>query len=145
GTCTFDLQGIDAVLRDITQKYNGESQVYITGFEAGAHLAWAMAFLHPERLKGAIVVAGNFRNRCLNDNNLSFSNDKHFPIVGVVGAQDTDWASGGKLYSQWLEGKKLATQRGYDHIIEKIIPQKGHEPMPKEVLEIIDTFLKANK
>lgn len=38
GTCAFDLQGLDAVLQDVTQWYNGEARIHITGFEAA--LIW---------------------------------------------------------------------------------------------------------
>src|SRR4051812_37367877 len=64
GICSFDLGGIDAVLADVRQRYHGEARIYLTGFEAGAHLVWSMVLNQPERLAAAIPIAGNYRSRC---------------------------------------------------------------------------------
>jgi hypothetical protein len=38
GVCNFDLPGLRQVIDDVRTTYHGEARVYLTGFEAGAHL-----------------------------------------------------------------------------------------------------------
>ncbi|HMW32168.1 MAG TPA: hypothetical protein PLG25_07160 [bacterium] len=146
GTCTFDLQGLDAVLKDVTQKYNGEARIHITGFEAGAHLAWAMTFLQPEKIKSIVVVAGNFRSRCLGEAILPVAGEhRNLPLINLVGSLDSSWSSGGRLYDQWLEGKTLAQRQGYVNITEHVIQDKGHRPMPEDVFIQIESLRQKSK
>ena len=134
--CKFDIEGLQQIIQDVKSNYSGSDKVFITGFEAGTHLVWAMVFQHPELLCAAAPVAGNFRNRCMEND--QFSTDRslvELPIRNFTGTADNDFGSKGYLYSQYLEAKNLAVAHGYKNITESKIPGKGHEPMPREVLE----------
>ena len=66
------MDGITQIIADVQQEYNGEKKNFITGFEAGAHTVWQFVFQHPERLKAAAPVAGNYnRNSCMTEEGFS--------------------------------------------------------------------------
>ena len=63
--CKFDIDGLQNILKDIKKNFSGTDKFFITGFEAGTHLVWAMVFQHPELLYAVAPVAGNYRSRCM--------------------------------------------------------------------------------
>ena len=144
-TCNFDIQGLQNIIKEVREKYSGSEKVFITGFEAGAHLLWTILFQHPEWIYVAAPVEGNFRNRCLENN--SFSKDEYRTKVLInnfIGAEDEFFGAKGNLYSQYLEAKKLALKHGYKNISETIIKNKGHEPLPGNVIDYFYTVWKKN-
>ena len=64
GRCRFDLDGLQAVLRDVAARDGGEPRAWLTGLEAGAHTVFLAAFAHPEWLRAAAVISGNWVGRC---------------------------------------------------------------------------------
>jgi len=144
--CKFDMEGLQSIIKDIQKNYAGTGKFFITGFEAGTHLVWAMIFQHPELLYAAAPVAGNYRSRCMESN--SFSNDAsriQLPIRNFTGSKDEDFGVNGKIYSQYVEAKNVAILHGYKNISETVIPGKGHIPLPTEVLEYFNTVWKSIK
>lgn len=144
GDCAFDMEGLQSVLTDVRKNYSAEEKYFITGFEAGAHLVWAVTFQHPEQLLAAIPVAGNYRSRCMESND--FSDDKSksaLPIMAFSGSDDTSFGKNGKVYYQWEEAKKLALDHGYKNVSETIIQGKGHIPLPDEVMTFINSIYKV--
>ncbi|WP_448697608.1 hypothetical protein ACFGVR_12885 [Mucilaginibacter sp. AW1-3] len=142
GVCTFDEEGLTQVIKDVQKTYNGESKYFITGFEAGAHLVWAMTFLHPEQLRAAAPVDGNYRGRCMETD--PFSNHPsrvNLPVMEFIGQTDRNSALGQMIYGQWNTAKKLAIDHGYKNISETIVPGKGHVPMPDEVLKYFASIM----
>jgi predicted peptidase len=134
--CRFDMEGIVQVVHDVQKAYQGEDHFYITGFEAGTHIVWAMIFKHPELLDAAAPVAGNYIGRCVD--NGSFSSDPSrasLPIRSFVGSQDKPFGPGGPVYYQWQKAKQLAMNHGYKNIAEIIVAGKDHTPMPQETLQ----------
>ncbi len=100
GDCQFNDEGIGKIIQEVTSKYNGEKKVYITGFEAGAHALWSIVFNHPEWLKAAAPVAGNFRNRCVELGKVSNdASKKNLPIKSFVGDGDEYFRPGKNLQS----------------------------------------------
>ena len=143
GDCQFNEEGLQSVIKEISAKYNGEPKVYLTGFEAGTHVLWATVFNHPEWLKAAASVAGNFRNRCVEPNKISTDpSRKNLPIKSFVGSKDEYFSPGGKIYNQWTEPKALATSHGFENISETVIQGKDHVPMPVEVMSYFNSMLK---
>ncbi len=135
GICSFDMDGVEQIVRDVQKKYNGTDKFFVTGFEAGTHLVWAMVFKHPEELFAACPVAGNYRSRCLEDGKFSDHPSRvRLPIQAFYGSQDTLCAPGGKIYYQWEDAKKEALAHGYRNINERVIHGKGHVPLPDEIL-----------
>ncbi|MBX7150097.1 hypothetical protein K1X84_00555 [bacterium] len=145
GTCTFDMEGLAAVMRDVRKQFHGDERFYITGFEAGAHLLWAYTFAHPQQLSGVAAVACNYIRRCVDEKiNTIHSSEAHLPIRYFVGGTDTLWAAGKRLYGQWKEAEKTAGELGFKSVTEEVIPNKGHEPMPAEILKYFyDLYSKA--
>ncbi len=143
GDCKFNEDGISQIIRDVQKEYHGEQKYFITGFEAGAHTTWAMIFSHPENLRGAAVIDGNFRGRCTD----AFSTDPSRVNLPVCAFQaDIDSLEIGKiLQSQWLDAKKLAIEHGFKNLSEKRIYGKGHIPMPDEVLAYFFEILNSRK
>jgi poly(3-hydroxybutyrate) depolymerase len=134
-TCRFDMDGIRQVIKDVQQQYNGSEKVYMTGFEAGTHLLWALLFQHPELLYAAAPVAGNYRERCMENGNFSTDPSRTgLPVKNFTGVQDTLLGVKGKLYNQYELAKKQALAHGFRNFSEEVIPGKGHVPMPAEVL-----------
>jgi len=136
GDCKFNMDGITQIVKDVRDQYNGEQKYFITGFEAGAHTVWQFLFQHPERLKGAAPVAGNYnQNSCMTE--ALFSKDAaliNLPVRGFTGSLDTIFGQKGNIYIQWQNAVQAAKAHGYKNISETIIPGKSHEPLPAEVL-----------
>ncbi|HEY6063444.1 MAG TPA: hypothetical protein VIV35_07525 [Chitinophagaceae bacterium] len=136
GDCKFNMDGITRIVTDVQHQYNGEQKYFITGFEAGAHTVWQFVFQHPEKLKGAAPVAGNYnQNSCMTES--LFSKDSslvNLPVRGFSGSIDTLAGPEGIIYSQWKNAIRTAATHGFKNISETIIPGKGHMPFPAEVL-----------
>jgi poly(3-hydroxybutyrate) depolymerase len=144
--CKFDINGLRSIINDVKKDFFGSDKVFITGFEAGTHLVWAMIFQHPELLSAAAPVAGNYRSRCMENN--SFSNDDSrttLPIKNFTGSNDKDFGPDGRFHSQYLEGKNLALSHRYKNISETEVPGKAHVPLPEEVLNYFNSIWKSIK
>ena len=142
GDCQFNSDGIRQIMLDVQKEFNGESKIFITGFEAGAHDLWSIVFNHPEYLRAAAPVAGNFRGRCIASDKISNDGSKSkLPIVSFIGAKDEYFGPSGSNYNQWLDVKQLAVSNGFKNISETIIPNAGHVPMPKKVLDYFSSLL----
>lgn len=147
GDCKFNLDGLTAIAAEVQRDYNTEKKYYLTGFEAGAHTVWQMTFQHPERLKAAIPVAGNYnQNSCMTDN--PFSTDparKTIPIVGFAATKDSFYGPEGRVYFQWMNARKAAEDHGFENVSEKIFPEKGHVPLPGEVFNYVNELYMNEK
>jgi predicted peptidase len=146
GDCKFNMDGILTIVDDVQKKYNGEKQIYATGFEAGTHALWPLVFQHPELLKAAVPVSGNYNSRSCTD--LPVSDDpskKSLIIKAMYGASDeyAAPAANGKsiLYNQYMNAKALAVDHGYGNISEQAIPNKSHEPLVPEIFQFLKTLL----
>jgi poly(3-hydroxybutyrate) depolymerase len=137
GPCSFDLNGLIAVIADVQRKYSGEDKVFMTGLSAGGHLTWAMIFQHPEKLRAAALAAGNYNGRCMRDGQFSTAGDRHgLPIKGFGGETDEHRAGvENSLEDQFHAAATLAKQHGYSNISYEVIPGRGHEAFPDKVLE----------
>jgi predicted esterase len=146
GICQFDMKGLSAVMENERRNHNAEEKFYVTGFEAGAHLLWAMVFQHPEQLQAAIAVAGNYRNRCMEDKIRSTKKSTFdLPILGLYGETDSLFGKHGPMYLQWLEAKRQASQNGYRNCREREIKGKGHIPLPAEIFKNLALLLKKGR
>jgi poly(3-hydroxybutyrate) depolymerase len=147
GDCQFNDEGIVAIIKEVSEKYHGESKVFMTGFEAGAHALWSIVFNHPEMLKAAAPVAGNFRNRCVEQGRISKDLSKtNLPIRSFFGGKvDQNVPPATILLAQWQDAKSVAQANGYKNIAEETAPSKGHEPMPEEVLAYFSSLLLDKK
>lgn len=144
GDCKFNMDGITQIVSDVRHQYNGELKFFITGFESGGHTVWQFAFQHPERLKAAAPVSGNYnKNSCMTES--LFSKDTaviNLPVMGFSGNADTLFGPEAMLYDQWKNARQAAVDHGYKNISETIVPGKGHVPLPAEVLNWFFTIWK---
>jgi len=142
GDCQFNDEGILNIIADVAKQYNGETKVYLTGFEAGTHTLYSMVFNHPETLMAAVPVAGNWRNRCYVAEQITKDpNKKKFPIHSIVGELDEGFGPKGMVYDQWTSVRDLASSNGYKDISETVVPKKGHMPMPGEVWKYFGSLI----
>jgi pimeloyl-ACP methyl ester carboxylesterase len=65
GEFRFDEEGLAAVVADVHARFNGDEQVYLTGWEAGGHTVWALLLRHPERYRAVAPVSTNYLGRWL--------------------------------------------------------------------------------
>lgn len=138
--CQFDLNGLQNIIHDVQQQYHGTHQFFISGFEAGTHLVWATAFLHPEWLYAAATVGGNFRNRCVTSNDISINPARiNLPLLNFVGSRDSLFGKNGKVYNQYIEAKQLAELHGYTNLSETVLNIE-HIPVTTEVLNAFATI-----
>jgi poly(3-hydroxybutyrate) depolymerase len=143
GDCKFNEDGLKQVFTDCKKLFSTEDKFYLTGFEAGTHVLWSLVFHHPEYIKAAIPVAGNYRGRCVDVNAISSDSMKSIiPINALFGEQDGVFGPSSTLYGQWVEAKDLAIKNGYKEVTETIIKGKGHVPMPGEVLTQFSKLLR---
>jgi len=145
--CKFDIDGLQNIIKDVRLNYSGSEKVFITGFEAGTHLVWAMIFQHPELLYAAAPVAGNYRSRCVEGPTFSDSDSRiRLPIKNFTGSEDKDFGINGTIYNQYLEAKNLALSHGYKNISETQVAGRAHVPLPGEVLNyFIDVWKTVKK
>lgn len=144
--CKFDIDGLQSIVKDLKANYGAADKVFITGFEAGTHLVWAMIFQHPELLYAAAPVAGNYRSRCMENDQFSTHDARlRLPIKNFTGADDKGFGVNGTVYNQYLEARKLAIAYGYQNISETEVAGKGHEPLTENVLEYFYSIWKSGK
>jgi poly(3-hydroxybutyrate) depolymerase len=142
GDCAFNAAGINQIIHDVQKEFNGEGKIYLTGFEAGAHDLWSIVFNHPEYLNAAAPVGGNYRGRCVDVNAISKDPSRsNLPITALLGKNDEVFGPSGQLYNQWTDPKKLAQANGYNAVTEIVLADKGHEPLPQEVLAYFNKLL----
>jgi poly(3-hydroxybutyrate) depolymerase len=142
GDCKFNDDGIHQIMSDVQDLYHAEEKYFITGFEAGTHTLWSVVLNHPEYLRAAAPVSGNFRNRCVDDSTISKDPSKiTLPIKGFAGELDAVWGPKGGNFNQWNDAKALAIKNGFKGISETIVAGKEHVPLPKEVLEYFYSLL----
>jgi poly(3-hydroxybutyrate) depolymerase len=142
GDCTFNDEGIAMIISDVKKLYNGEEKVFITGFEAGAHIVWQLTLNHPEMLRASAPVAGNYRSRCVDENNISGNASRsNLPVMAFASDRDDSFGPRSALYSQWTAARDLAIKNGYENVSETIVKGKGHVPLPNEVMSYFFSLL----
>jgi poly(3-hydroxybutyrate) depolymerase len=142
GDCAFNAEGFRHIMADVQKRFHGEEKYFITGFEAGAHMVWSQVFNHPEYLRAAAPVAGNYRSRCVDASAVSKDPSRvNLPVTAFAGLNDEGLDPNSVLYAQWTDAKDLAIKNSYTRVSEKTINGKGHVPMPDEVLQYFYSLL----
>ncbi len=136
GTDDFDMGGLRRIIDDIHDKYNGRARVYVTGFSAGGHLAWAMAFTHPELLAGVAAVDATYTGRGVRSVSVD-SERVTLPIRSFQGDQDPHRES---FERQWIHAEAVATTHGYETVSRVIVAGAHHERMPERVFAWMDSL-----
>jgi hypothetical protein len=140
GNCTFDRDGLDAVLADIQRLDAADSVVMLAAFEAGGHVAWAQLFSHPQRIAAAALVTPNYIGRCVDEAGIPrFAEHRMPPVRAFAGGRDSLWSADSPIRGQWLRARALALAHGFQSLTEIVVPDKGHELMASELLEFLDS------
>jgi poly(3-hydroxybutyrate) depolymerase len=146
GDCQFNEDGIRQIIKDVKEAFQVEEKIFVTGFEAGTHQLWSLVFSHPEYFKAVASVAGNYRGRCVDAKAISTDSSRiNLPIMAFSGLKDEAFGPNGFLYEQWKEVKTLAEKNGFKNIKETILPEGGHSPVPKDVLDYFNKFVKIER
>lgn len=143
GRCKWDVDGILAVVRDVKKRYGGEDRVFLTGWEAGGHPVWTMAFQHPEALRAAAPSCPNYIGRCMESG--AFSSDPsraELPINVFMARDDPACVEGGILRKQADLASKLAREHGYQKVSMTPVAAKEHGAHPQEILAYFSSLLK---
>ncbi len=135
GQFQFDLDGINAIMRDVKKEYGGEDKYFITGLEAAGHTIWGILFNNPESVRGAVLVCPNYAGRWVDEQHISSAPDRiTLPIRNFVGTKDTLCAPGNPIYTQMQKAIAVAEAHGYKNVLVTPVAGKGHERLAEEVL-----------
>ena len=132
GDWRFDDEGLAAVVTDVHRRFGGDVRYFLTGWEAGTHTVFALAFNHPERLAAVAPVCPNYAGR-----NVVFSSSPArltLPFRVFAGSRDPMWAKGKPLYEQTKGAEAEASTHGFKFSY-KVVAGKGHEPLAGNVLD----------
>jgi len=125
----FDTAGVIAIITDMRTRFNPTLPVYLTGFSAGAHLAWSFALTHPDRLAGAAMASANFAGRRIVEASSRVTDE--VPVRGFVGEADSRFEV---LSDQWHAARTLALKCGHRDLDRVVVSGAGHSPFAREVL-----------
>ena len=132
--CKFDTDGIAAVAADIRKLFGGEDRYFLTGWEAGGHTVWSMIFEHPEALRAVAPAVTNYAGRCLESGFSTAVARVDLPIIVFQVASGRDAPPGKYVYMQSQQAMKIAVERGFHNVSERIVADKPHGPLAEEVL-----------
>ena len=142
GNCRFDEDGLTAVLKEVRALYNTDSQFFITGWEAGAHVAIAQLFQHPGRIRAVAVVTPNFIGRCVTPPTSGLADQESvIPVRVFHGENDPVWTKGNPLFATWPRLDSAARSRGFRNVRDTLVKNGGHGPLAAETLNYFGSFL----
>ena len=133
----FDTDGIAAAVADVHRDFGGEEKYYLTGWEAGGHTVWAMAFDHPELLAAVAPVCPNYASRYV-----KWSSDpsrSSLPIRFFVSDGDPGFGPGSPIFSQCQRAVDEGRSHGFK-VSQKVVPGDVHGPLPGPVLAWFDSL-----
>jgi poly(3-hydroxybutyrate) depolymerase len=143
GQFKFDVDGINAVMKDVVRDFGAEDKYFITGLEAGGHTVWGILFNHPEATRGAALVCPNYLGRWVDERQISSAAERmNLPIRNFVGTNDDLCAPGNPIYTQMQKAMSLAEVHGYKNVSLTRVDGKGHERLPEEVLAYFSSLIK---
>ena len=133
--CGFDFDGIAAVAADVRKLYHGESQYFLTGWEAGGHTVWALLFAHPEEVRAAAPAVTNYAARCMDGGFKNSPARVNLPVTVFQVDTERDKAPGRYVYLQSQEAMKTAREHGFENVSQRVAAGRPHGPLAEEVLE----------
>jgi hypothetical protein len=141
GPFVFDMDGITAIMQDVTKQYGGDNKYFITGLEAAGHTVWGILFSHPEVVRGAALVCPNYLGRWVDDAHISPAAERGaLPIRNLIGTNDTLCAPGSPIYTQMQKAMSVAEAHGYKNVSLMRVEGKGHERLAETVLAYFSTL-----
>ena len=142
GPFKFDMDGIAAIIQDVTKQYGGEDKYFITGLEAAGHTVYGVLFNHPEAVRGAAIVCPNYLGRWVDEAHMSAAPERSaLPIRNLVGTKDSLCAPGTPIYTQMQKAISVAEAHGYKNVSLTPVEGKGHERLADEVLAYFSSLM----
>jgi hypothetical protein len=138
--CGFDFDGLAAVAADVRKLYHGESQYFLTGWEAGGHTVWALLFAHPEEVRAAAPAVTNYAARCLEGGFSKAPMRVNLPVRVFQVDTGRDKPPGQYVVMQSQAAMKVAREHGFRNVTEQVAAGKPHGPLADEVLEYFAGF-----
>jgi len=142
----FDDAGLAAVLKDVRDKWRGETRAYLTGWEAGGHTVWAQALRRPERWLAVAPVTPNYQGRGLTPETFSRSPEGASLAIQTFfcGAPQGEIAAFvPKLRDQVERAFKDARDHGFAPAAVHTVEGADHGPLPDAVLAWVDSLERA--
>lgn len=139
----FEDGGLEAVLGDVHRRWNGETQAFLTGWEAGGHTVWAQALRHPERWRGVAPVTTNYQRRGLDSTSFSRAPERaSLPIQPFrCGAPRGDVSRAMTfLEQQTALAMQDARDHGFQPLPVRVVAGADHGPLPEAVLAWCDSL-----
>lgn len=142
----FDEAGTAAVLADVRRTWHGAPTAFLTGWEAGGHTVWALAFRHPERWRGVAPVTPNYLRRGLDARSFSTAPERARLPLQVFWAGSVDPAMEQALqYFRAQTDTALADARahGFAPATIRTVAGAPHGPLAEAVLAWADSLRKT--
>jgi hypothetical protein len=139
----FEDGGLEAVLGDVHRRWNGETQAFLTGWEAGGHTVWAQALRHPERWRGVAPVTTNYQRRGLDSTSFSRAPERaSLPIQPFrCGAPRGDMGRAMTfLEQQTALAMQDAREHGFQPLPVRVVAGADHGPLPEAVFAWCDSL-----
>lgn len=137
GRCVFDVTGLQAVIADVRNLYQGQPKAFLTAWSAGGHGAFALLFQKPEVMRAAALSGVNYLSRCITKEVftppvLTTAPERVlFPMRIFNGFNDPGQTI---LAPQQADAIAFARQLGFTNITTETVPVIGHDPMPSNVM-----------
>ena len=132
-----DAEAVLSIAKEVQSEFSGAPKFFLTGFSAGGHATWQIIFSHPELLAGAAPAAANYIGRGISE--VSKAPERtQLPIRGFQGTKDGNIVH---LDPQWEAAEKQATAAGYRNVTRTMVPNAGHTPLAREVLDYFSMLI----
>jgi dienelactone hydrolase len=138
----FDLEGLEALLEVVKERYGGRDKIAITGFSGGGNLCYGWTLVHPDRVLCAAPACANFGGMGLSQ--AKPVTDGGPPIHIMTGANDKhrEFTFGNKnspgIEPQTDRAVKALKDLGFTNFKRTMLKGKGHSALRPEVWAYYD-------
>lgn len=138
GRLTFDIGGIVAVLEEVRAEFQGEEQIYITGFSGGGNPTYGMVFNHPQMIAAASPCCANYASWRIAGGTEPTADEKTVPIKAFQGDKDAYLDA---LNQQWANAEAELRRLSYTRVERVMLPGVGHAACAKQAVEFFGEVL----
>lgn len=133
GKLTYDMAGLELLLKDLRAHFGAEDKAYLSGFSMGGSLAWHAAFTVSDRLHAVFPVCAVYdpnAQKLLKDDLKPA--DTQLPILAFQGDKDGGLAM---FNEAWQRASKVAGGLGFTNVVRKTTWRK-HDWHYEEILYV---------
>ena len=141
----FDVEGLQALLKVIRERFGGKEKIGITGFSGGGNLCYAMIALHPEQILFAAPACANFSG--MGYNRAKPVDGGGPPVHIMTGAQDPhrEFTHGNKnspgIEPQTDSVMKALEALNFTNVKRTLLPGVKHSSCANQVWDFCDEVL----